>query len=92
MALGDIKITIMIAKPTPTYYTLGEQLGGGTYGQVYKATFVGDPLNPKGPYAIKVITGNREIAERSFKAEKQSLEKLKQLQHPNIVKLYDGFV
>lgn len=72
--------------PTKTTYQLGDQLGAGTVGIVYRATSADRP----DPVAVKVLSptvqGDQGIVDR-FQREIVVMERLN---HPHIVKNYGG--
>lgn len=72
--------------PTKANFVLGEQLGTGTVGVVYKAT---SPDLPE-PVAVKLlnpnVSGDKNIVDR-FEREITVMERLK---HPHIVRNYGG--
>lgn len=70
------------------YYNLGEQIGEGHYGKVYRAV----DARTNTTVAIKALSEidvNQEEVQKLLKLE---LQVLKTLNHKNIIKLLDHFV
>jgi len=67
------------------FYTLGEEIGRGGFSIVYK----GVRINDAEKVAVKVI--HKKMIQEDMKLLKRELEKMKELQHPNIVKLIETF-
>ena len=69
-------------------YTMLEEIGKGTYGQVQKAQLKSEYMG-KRIFAVKNIEKNRYQKElRRFLRE---IEILKTLDHPNIIKFYEAY-
>ena len=69
-------------------YTMLEEIGKGTYGQVQKAQLKSEYMG-KRIFAVKNIEKNRYQKElRRFLRE---IEILKTLDHPNVIKFYEAY-
>ena len=66
-------------------YLIGRQIGSGSFGTVYICTHI----KTGSQRAVKVLPKSR-VPEENAKI-KQELEILRELDHPNIVKLYEYF-
>ena len=71
-----------------SHYILKEELGKGQYGVVYR----GEDTLTHEIRAIKVIANSNLTRESQKEALKREIKIMKNLNHQNIVKLYDHFV
>mmetsp|Transcript_12187 Transcript_12187/g.17749 ORF Transcript_12187/g.17749 Transcript_12187/m.17749 type:complete len:481 (+) Transcript_12187:1-1443(+) len=70
------------------HYEMEKLLGKGSFGQVRKAHMVRDP---KRKFAVKTIDKGSLKTEKEKKTLKQEIETLLEVDHPNIIKLYESY-
>ncbi|CAG9321694.1 unnamed protein product [Blepharisma stoltei] len=68
-----------------SHYLLKEELGNGTFGTVYR----GKDLNTNEIRAIKMISAQNVLKPQEKKALSREIQIMRNLDHENIVKLYD---
>lgn len=69
------------------YYHISRLLGEGSYGKVY----LGNSLLASTPVAVKCYDKSRIKSDSNFKRILQEIEIMKELSHPNVVRLYEIF-
>ena len=70
------------------YYTVGKVLGTGHFGIVRKGYMNN---NPSKFFAIKSIDKNRMRSPQELNKLKREVEILQEVDHPNIIKLYESY-
>lgn len=67
-------------------YTIGEQIGGGAFSKVYKATC---KLTPDKDIAVKIISLDQVPEIWKEKSLRKELKIIRRLQHPNIIRVWN---
>lgn len=73
-------------KPIEEVYTIGREIGTGGFSTVHEATRKSDQTK----YAVKCIK-KQQIEGEDIKLLKREIQIMKQLDHPNILKLYEVY-
>lgn len=85
----DIIKCELVSKSGQRFACTRKQLGKGTYSKVYKGYFINPDTDEKKPRQYVAIKKMSNLQLKAYECLENEIEIMKQLNHPNILKLID---